>query len=590
MKNYIYAVLVLAALSACTKKLDEYNPGNGTANNVWSTPQGFITNVNGAYSYIPFLYGNDENGLFLSEPGTDLWYNYNKTAYDVDLTQYQNFTSGSNPCKSVWTTLYEGINLCNAGIGRIGGAGFTNPVEMNMRLAELKFLRAFYNWWLVESFGGVVLDTVETTTADLTAERSPVSAFYNVIFSDLKFAIANLPAVAGKNTNVSSGMWEFGRATKPAALALMARASLSCAYYGGAGATQYFQQAHDMADSIILNQSQYSVSLYQNYADMWNPTNRLGNSAAKMNQEAIFWASYSTTTSLDINANGDRTHMWFLTNYSGYTGTAIPGLTISLLYGNDQKNRRFMPTRAMLDFYNDTIDSRFAASFQGLWLCNKAYTWTAADVKTWGKDPSLVGHVMNIGDTAMLISKYTIPNKAFRPYACFGVDTTYYASGNISSTGGDHYMVLTKYLDPLTRTGLTTYPGYLDVIIFRLAEEYLVAAEADFQLGNLTEATSMINVLRTRAAIKTPVNHTPDMQVTSSQITLDFILDERARELCGEYMRWFDLKRTSKLASRIAAYNPDITAFNSNYYLRPVPLAEIQALTNGASFGQNPGY
>lgn len=583
--------LLLSGLSSCTKNLNEYNPGNGTANTVWSTPAGFLTNVNGAYSYIPFLYGNDENGLFLSEPGTDLWYNYNKTAYDVDLTQYQSFTSGSNPCKSVWTTLYAAINLCNAGIGRINGAGFTNPVEMNMRLAELKFLRAFYNWWVVESFGGVVLDTVETTTAQLTAQRSSVTAFYNEIFADLKFAIANLPNVSGPNTNVSSGTWDYGRATKPAALALMARASLSRAYYTSAGdAHTYFQQAHDMADSVILNQSLYNVSLYPNYADMWNPSNRLGNSSAKMNKEAIFWATYSTTTTLDINSNADRTHMWFLTNYSGYTGTAIPGLTLSLLYGNDQKNRRFMPTRAMLDFYNDTIDSRFAASFQGLWLCNEAHTWTAADVKTWGKDPSLVGHVMNVGDTAMLISKYSIPDKAFRPYACFGVDTTYYASGNISNTGGDHYMVLTKYLDPLTRTGLTTYPGYLDVIIFRLAEEYLVAAEADFQLGNLTDAAAMINVLRTRAAIKTPVDYTAAMQVSPSNITLDFIMDERAREMCGEYCRWFDLKRTSTLASRIAAYNPDITAFNPNYYLRPVPLVELQALTNGAQFGQNPGY
>jgi hypothetical protein len=73
-------------------------------------------------------------------------------------------------------------------------------------------------------------------------------------------------------------------------------------------------------------------------------------------------------------------------------------------------------------------------------------------------------------------------------------------------------------------------------------------------------------------------------------VTLDFILDERARELCGEFQRWFDLKRTGKLQSRIAAFNPDITNFNPNYSLRPVPLVEIQGLANGAVFGQNPGY
>lgn len=580
----------LAGLSGCSKNLQEYDPTNAAPESVWTTPGGFITNVNGAYSYIPYLYGNDENGLFLSEPGTDLWYNYNKASYDIDVTQYQNFTSASNPVKGVWQTLYKAINLCNAGIGRIDKAGFTSPVEKNMRLAELKYLRGFYYWWVVEQFGGVVLDTVETTSAQLTAQRSPVQDFYKLIISDLTFAVNNLPNVSGSNANVAGGMWEYGRATKPAALAMLARAYLSRGYYSFANQQADFQAAHDAAMQIINNQSLYNVGLYANYADMWNPNNRVGSSNAKTNKEAIFWATYSPNTAIDINGNGDRTNLWFLTNYSGYSGTTIPGLTLSIQYGNDQKNRRFMPTRALLNFYNDSIDSRYAGTWQEIWLCNKAYTWTANDVKTWGKDASLVGQKMNIGDTAMWISKHPIANKAFRPYACFGVDTTYNADGTISKTGGDHYVVLTKYLDPLTKTGLTTYPGYLDVIIFRLAEEYLVAAEADLGLNNTAEAAQLINVLRTRAAVKTPVNHTADMQIAPSQVTLDFILDERARELCGEYMRWFDLKRTQKLQSRIAAYNPDITNFNPNYYLRPVPLVEIQSLTNGAAFGQNPGY
>jgi len=589
----ILALLIgVTGVMSCNKKLVEYDPSNPAPQTVWSTPGGFVTAVNGAYSYVPYLYGNDENGLFLSEPGTDLWYNYNKVTYDIDLTQYQSFTSASNPCKGVWTTLYKAINQCNAGIGRIDGAGFTDPIEKSYRLAELKFLRGFYYWWVVEQFGGVVLDTVETTSVQLTAQRSSVQDFYNLIINDLTYAVNNLPALSAASgvAHVSGGAWEYGRATKPAAEAMLARAYLSRAYYSFANAQSDFKSAHDLAMDVINNQSAYNVSLYPNYADMWNPSNRLGSSTTKVNKEAIFWATFSTNTSIDINGNGDRTNLWFLTNYSGYSGTTIPGLTLSIQYGNDQKNRRFMPTRAALNFYNDTIDSRYAATWQQVWLCNKAYTWTAADAKTWGKNSSIVGHKMNIGDTAMFISKYTIPNKANLPYACFGVDSTYNANGTISNTGGDHYVVLTKYLDPLTKTGLTTYPGYLDVIIFRLAEEYLVAAEADLGMNNTTEAATLINVLRTRAAVKSPVNHTSDMQITAGQVTLDFILDERARELCGEYMRWFDLKRTSKLQSRIAAYNPDITNFNPNYYLRPVPLVEIQGLTNGAQFGQNPGY
>lgn len=582
--------LCTAGLLSCQKKLVEYNPTNPAATTVWSTPAGFVTNVNGAYSYVPYLYGNDENGLFLSEPGTDIWYNYNKVNYDIDVTQYQNFTSNSNPVKGVWTTLYKAINQCNAGIGRINSAGFTNPVEKNIRLAELKFLRGFYYWWVVEQFGNVILDTVETTTVVLTAQRSSVTDFYNLITSDLQFAVDNLPAVAGTNTNIAGGIYEFGRATKPAAMAILARAYLSRAYYNTGDAASWFQKAHDMAAQVINNAAQYNISLYANYADMWNPNNRVANSSARNNKEAIFSATYSTNTAIDINGNGNRTNLWFLTNYSGYTGTTIPGLQLSIQYGNDQKNRRFMPTRSLLNFYNDTIDSRYAGSFQEIWLCNKAYTWTASDVKTFGKDPSLVGHVMKTGDTAMWISKHAIANKSLRPYACFGVDTTYNANGSISNTGGDRYVVLTKYLDPLTKTGTTTYPGYLDLPIIRLAEMYLIVAEADVQLNNTSEAATFVNVLRTRAAIKTPVDRTAQMQVNSGQMTLDFILDERARELCGEYTRWFDLKRTQKLQSRITQYNPDITNFNPNYYLRPVPLSEMQALTNAAAFGQNPGF
>lgn len=583
-------ILGLVAVASCTKKLEEYNPSNPAAGTVWSTPGGFVTNVNGAYSFIPYLYGNDENGLFLSEPGTDLWYNYNKSSYDIDVTQYQNFTSNSNPVTGVWTTLYKGINQCNAGIGRIDGAGFTNQTEKNMRLGELKFLRGLYYWWVVESFGGVVLDTVETTTADLTATRSPVTAFYDLIIRDLQFAAANLPAQSGANSNVSGNIWEYGRATQGAAMAFLARVYLSRAYYNTGDANSWFQKARDMAAQVIANKTQYNVDLYANYADMWNPANRMASSTNKNNKEALFSATFSTNTAININGNGNRTNLWFLTNYSGFSGKAIPGLTISILYGNDQKNRRFMPTRALLNFYNDTIDARFAGSFQQVWLCNKAYTWTATDAAAFGKDPSIVGKAMKVGDTAMFISKHPIMNPQLRPYACFGVDSTYNPNGSISNTEGDRYLVLTKYLDPLTKTGTTTYPGYLDLPILRLAEQYLIVAEADVALGNTGEAATYVNVLRTRAAVKTPVDHTAEMQVTAGQMNLDFVLDERARELCGEFMRWFDLKRTGKLQSRIAAYNPDITNFNPNYNLRPVPLSEMQALTNAAAFGQNPGF
>jgi hypothetical protein len=81
------------------------------------------------------------------------------------------------------------------------------------------------------------------------------------------------------------------------------------------------------------------------------------------------------------------------------------------------------------------------------------------------------------------------------------------------------------------------------------------------------------------------------MQITAADVTLDFILDERAREFGGEQMRWFDLVRTGKLVDRIERLNPDAAQFVEPFHsLRPIPQAQIDALTNKPEFPQNQGY
>ncbi len=569
--------------SSCTKDLTEYNPAGATSDVLVQTPEGFLTIVNGAYSYVPLMYGNNEAQLFLGEMGTDLWFNENKSQYAPEITQYRNLTPVTGLVSTAWQNLYAAINLCNLGINNLDKAGMTAD-QRRMREAELRFLRGFYYWHVVETWGGVILNTEETKTTIFDKKRSSVEDFYKLITSDLQFAADNLPATF-------SGTYEYGRATQAAAKGFLARAYLSWAYQvTGTAAQSYFQKARDIAADVIARKASYNLDLYANYADLWDPNNRNPNNATK-NKEAMFLATFSTNTSLNVNGNANRTHMWFLNNYSGYRGNKIPGLDLSIQYGNDQKNRRFMPTWALLNFYNANIDARYAGTFQEEWRANSSYTWTAADAARFNKDASVVGTKINVGDLSMLVTKGIVPDQSKLPYVVYDRNSTYNAANNtINSVNGDRFVVLKKYLDPLTRIGTTSYPGYSNTIIMRLAEMYLIAAEADFQLGNNTEAASFINVLRTRAAIKTPVNHTAEMQVSAGDITLDFILDERARELCGEYQRWFDLKRTHKLADRLAKYNPDVTMFNDNYYLRPVPQTQMQAISNPQEFGQNPGY
>jgi len=108
------------------------------------------------------------------------------------------------------------------------------------------------------------------------------------------------------------------------------------------------------------------------------------------------------------------------------------------------------------------------------------------------------------------------------------------------------------------------------------------------------EAAQMINDLRKRpGTIKT--GYETDMTVANSDITVDFILDERARELAGEYVRWTDLKRTHKLVEYATTYNEDgITETNMKgpdgkyKTLRPIPQAAIDL--NQTKVDQNPGF
>lgn len=130
-----------------------------------------------------------------------------------------------------------------------------------------------------------------------------------------------------------------------------------------------------------------------------------------------------------------------------------------------------------------------------------------------------------------------------------------------------------------------------NIMVMRMAEAYLIAAEATLNSGgNGTEAAAYLNVLRERACRNAAdFNTTTGMKLTTA--TLDDVFDEYARELCGEYNRWAILKRNNAFESRLQKYNK--TAFSNfvpaKHYKRPIPYTFLNQINNAEEFGNN-GY
>ena len=118
----------------------------------------------------------------------------------------------------------------------------------------------------------------------------------------------------------------------------------------------------------------------------------------------------------------------------------------------------------------------------------------------------------------------------------------------------------------------------------RLPETYLLRAEAKLAKGDLAGAASDINVVRNRAQA-TPVD--------ASDVSIDLILDERARELFGEEFRLNTLMRLGKLNEYLMKYNQWVrdngVVLDTHINKFPIPNSEIEA-NKGAKLAQNPGY
>ncbi len=175
----ILVTITLVAFSAqsCNDYLDEKLVSNVAADSYYSTPAGLEDGADAAYFFLREIYSN-ERAYSLTVFGTDTHTN----GADGGCKWFNYYDNGLNPgvdiLRETWKFLYQGINQTNAIIARAPAVeGMAEDVKTT-RIAEMRFLRAFYYFYLVRMWGDVHFSLEETLEAEVTANKTPQSTIY----------------------------------------------------------------------------------------------------------------------------------------------------------------------------------------------------------------------------------------------------------------------------------------------------------------------------------------------------------------------------------------------------------------------------
>lgn len=546
LKSLGIASAIMLGTASCSDLLDE-TVVSAISNDYIATTPGFIAATNAAYTPLRTFYGS-ERGLTLTEYGTDI---YNAGAdgsfkgfhlYDSQLT------SASSIVRDLWNDFYRGINTINAVIDRAPSVTGVSDAIKATRVGEMRYLRAHYYFVLVQQFGPLDLRLKETTGPTKTAIRTSEQAVYKQIETDLLAAISALPATRASN--------DYGRATKAAAENLLAKVYLTRATSKFAETTDYANAA-TLCNNVIKN---YGFTLLPDFASVFDQANQL-------NTEVIFAVQYTNDplTNGVAENHGNRLHLYFGMQYD-----TEPGMLRDL--SNGRPFKRTKPTPYLLNtVYADRVnDTRYKKTFKDTWLSNRPGTFNT----TFDRSKTTV--TFKAGDTTIFIPGFEMSaaERATKKYQVLVPSMYNFAL----------FPTLIKFFDPL-RQDLGYEFGSRDFVVHRLADTYLMLAEAQFRLGNQAAAVDAINMVRVRAAAPGKADA---MRVTS--VDFNLIMEERARELAGELTRWMDLKRWNNLVERVKLYNTDAAAnVNTIHYLRPLPQEQVDLSENGG-FPQNSGY
>jgi starch-binding outer membrane protein, SusD/RagB family len=616
MKSYkiISFIFLIAVVSNGCKKILKEAPRALIVPSFLATPSGLLGGIAGVYNDIRSQWGTEGFSQF-TVGGTDEHLMGASNSAPKFFTY--NGLASADMNGSFWNVAYQDINTLN-GVLQFGPGADMDAALKQQYLAQAKFLRAFWYFHLVQTFGDVPLHTTFITTPSAADSRQPIADVYTQIIKDLTEASAELQ-VSSPVTSTAAQPFGGKAASQATAKYLLAKVYLTRGWLNNTMAD--FQQAYTVASDLITNKAKYSCDLWQDYADAFKPANDYG-------KETLFTSDHSSDTKYGqytpAASGGAAQNLtpWFnrwnypsLSTINSYASGGVlkssGGTMMTRDVANGRPYIRIRPNNYVWPsgpnagknylfdqaFTGRANDSRYDKTFQTVWIVN------TANVSTMIKDAS--GNPIHDPNNSRG-TEYTVT---------VGVDTAVWMpdhevdgapqfNGAVPFKGiiippslwSNSYYPAVKKFDDVSRTGVND-PSTRPVVMYRFSDVYLVAAEAAFKAGDLTNAAAMINVVRQRAAYRstnTPAQNAAAaaaVTITSGQVTLDFILDERTREFYGEWQRWWDLARTKTLITRTTAWNPEAAPYIKSFHiLRPIPQQQIDLVTEGPKFPQNSGY
>lgn len=497
-----------------------------------------------------------------------------------------------------WTEGFRGVRMANTVITYIDNVTFKDEAERNAILSAAYFYRAYYYYRLVHQFGDVPLNLKDITSPKLDYFSTRRDVILKKMQEDLLFAEKWL------KDNV-----DRGDVTKGACSHLLTKVNL---------ALGDFDAAITSANNVI-NSGTYSLmrNRFGSTAGdasknvVWD-LHRMDNKAIAANREALFLTidreTLAGATDLGSQVMRNCVPAWHFANLktpSGATQAIVDGVNVeiplTLMYGRGIGRYRGT-AYSTKNIWTDNTDYRHAP---GMWMNMTDLVYNNPAIKTG----SNVAERALYGKPLVDVSPANVNNMFLNK----GLDTIRHFFGwphyktFINSTNA---LAVDKYWTPPRGTNTDWY-------IFRLAETYLLRAEAYYWKGNLALAMADLNQVRSRANAA--------LLTDASTVTIGTILDERARELFYEEPRKTELTRiayifaiTGKPAYNGKSYNLATFSDNNFFYDRiiekndfyrnkvptvlgvnfrispyhvlwPVPAA-AQRFNTGGRINQNKGY